>query len=406
METTSMKENSSKALWIALLSSIAAAGVHLYLTIHYYQLKAGTLIGQSACNINETFNCDVVSLSDFSNILGVPIAILGLITALIVSFLILIFQLNMTSYKKLVGKAISSLCLITVLASVLMGLISIAQLQIYCLFCIITYVLSLVTFASVLKSFSGLNLPQGQDFTGLFKEARWISVLIILIPVASVLGHQMFRSHYKLDKIEEFVNEAISIWESNSKQSFSEKGLKSLKDTTSPTMTIVEFADFKCGHCQQAAPVFAEFKKKHPDVQFIFKNYPLDGVCNDSMIDRNGDLYKGDGTRCVLAQLTYCADQQDKGWVFHDWIFENAKALYSKTEIWQQAQALADQHQVNKEQLKNCLDSRESFEAIQAQVAEGVRAKITGTPTIFVNGRKVPGGQNPIVLEALYQRLK
>lgn len=394
------------SLWIAALSTLIAGGFHLYLTLHYYQLKVGGLEGESVCNINQMFNCDVVSLSIYAQIFNVPMALLGLLTALITISLIVMYQWNLTLDKKTTGKVISFLSLTTLLASVVMGLISMTQLKSYCLFCIITYILSLISFIGIYKGLNGLNFFNGQDVKNILTQTRWPLVVLLLIPAGGFLGNQMMRKHYRLDEIQEFVTEVLNIWQAAPQNTFTESGLVYHKSTSAPSMTIVEFADFKCGHCQKVAPVFSAFKKKHPDVKFIFKSFPLDGSCNDSILDRNGNLFKGDGTRCLLAQLTHCASKQNKGWEFHDWIFKDAKDLYSKTEIKKQAQIMADEHNIDGSQLISCLDSDESLEVIKGQVNEGVEAKVKGTPSVYINGRKIGGTHNPVVLESIYRSLK
>ncbi len=399
-------EKASTSLWVSCLSALCSAGVHLYLTLHYYQLKAGAFTGQSACNINQTFNCDVVSLSSYAQIFTTPIALLGMVTALMTIVFILIYQWNMTFSRQLLAKAISTLTALTLLASLVMAVISFTKLNTYCLFCLITYALSIVTFIGVWRGLQGVHLITRDDLKSFIGTSRWITVCLLLIPGAGLLGNQMFRHHYKLDKIEEFIAEAVFIWQGNPVESFSSRGLKSQKNLKNPKITVVEFADFKCGHCQQAVPVFAKFKKSHPDVQFIFKSYALDGTCNSAITDRNGEIYIGDGTRCLLAQLTYCADKQEKGWQFHDWIFNNSNSLYSKTEIETQARSFASTQGIHPDKLISCMNSQEAFEEIKKQTSEGSEAGISGTPSTFINGRKVPGGQSSMTLEAIYRILK
>lgn len=59
------------AIIILSLIGIPIAGYGIYL--HYAPLQ-----GESFCNINDTFNCDVVSKSPYSKFLGIPVALIGL----------------------------------------------------------------------------------------------------------------------------------------------------------------------------------------------------------------------------------------------------------------------------------------------------------------------------------------
>src|SRR5688500_1342020 len=68
-----------RKLWliIALVLGRAGIGIALYATSHHLEVKAS---GQTdaACNINDTFSCDAVALSPYSEVSGIPLGILGL----------------------------------------------------------------------------------------------------------------------------------------------------------------------------------------------------------------------------------------------------------------------------------------------------------------------------------------
>ena len=47
-------------------------------------------------------------------------------------------------------------------------------------------------------------------------------------------------------------------------------------------VTVVEFFDYRCGYCKLAAPQVAELIREHPDVRFVFKQYPIFGEVSDT----------------------------------------------------------------------------------------------------------------------------
>jgi protein-disulfide isomerase len=47
-------------------------------------------------------------------------------------------------------------------------------------------------------------------------------------------------------------------------------------------ITVVEFFDYRCGYCKLAAPQVVELAKQHPDVRFVFKEFPIFGGVSDS----------------------------------------------------------------------------------------------------------------------------
>lgn len=46
--------------------------------------------------------------------------------------------------------------------------------------------------------------------------------------------------------------------------------------------TVVEFFDYRCGYCKLAAPEVAQLIKDHPDVRFVFKEFPIFGDVSDT----------------------------------------------------------------------------------------------------------------------------
>lgn len=47
-------------------------------------------------------------------------------------------------------------------------------------------------------------------------------------------------------------------------------------------VTVVEFFDYRCGYCKVAAPEVAQLIKEHPDVRFVFKEFPIFGDVSDT----------------------------------------------------------------------------------------------------------------------------
>ena len=77
-------------------------------------------------------------------------------------------------------------------------------------------------------------------------------------------------------------------------------------------VTIVEFSDFQCPFCAQAATLLDQVIAAYPnDVRFIYKNYPLP-FHNQAM---------------PAAKAAVAAGSQGKFFEMHDKLFENSRAL-------------------------------------------------------------------------------
>jgi protein-disulfide isomerase len=159
-----------------------------------------------------------------------------------------------------------------------------------------------------------------------------------------------------------------------------------LKDLNDPWMgtpgapvKIVAFSDFQCGYCREEAKMIREnLLKAYPkEVVYYFREFPLDQIHPWA---RTASI----AGRCVLAAKPAAY------WEFHDWAFdkqqeirvENFKAKFME---WAQSKAL------DTLQLGRCLDAKATEPAINKNVADARALRVTSTPTLFVNGRPLPG---------------
>jgi protein-disulfide isomerase len=205
-----------------------------------------------------------------------------------------------------------------------------------------------------------------------------------------------------MSEIEKLAKEKVAYWSVAPQQNFDlATGLQMQKGTGEPVMTIVEFADFRCSHCKQAAAPLHSFTTNHPDVKLIYKFFPLDGQCNEALGGR------GDGVSCGLAYAALCAEQgHQKGWAVHDYIYEHQTEITAAGNIDKNIEEISKAVQIPLEDLQACIKKPETREAVSKMAKEGDTAKIQGTPAIFVNGRVLDRGQMIPVLEGAYRSLK
>lgn len=395
-------EKVKKIIGIGLLATLASIGFHIYLSIQHYRLKFGLGEGKSLCNINETFNCDAVTASQYSTLLGSPLSNWGASTHLILSLFLFIGWLNLGSNNKQILRYSFWLSLLTSFMSIIMLLISIFKLSNYCLFCIVTYILSFILFLS-LGSLCGKEAltHATDDIKDLFAGAKWVLIMGLLIPGISLLSNSIIYDSFGFRQLDIMTQESLSNWQNSPQMNFDySTGLKFQKKPGPAKMQIVEFADFLCPHCKTASPSLHAFAESHPDVELIFKPFPLDGVCNE------GIQRQGDGLRCQLAAAVYCSEKiNTKGWAAHNYIFDR-QTQWNISQIENDLKALSDQINVPLEELKKCISSSETHEAITKMAKEGVDAKIMGTPSIFVNGKALDRGQFLPILQGAYDLIR
>jgi len=150
------------------------------------------------------------------------------------------------------------------------------------------------------------------------------------------------------------------------------------KGPADAAVTIVEFADFECPHCRELWEALTAVETRYPQVRVVFKDFPL------TQIHPWADT-AALGGRCAFEQ------SPEAFWKVHDAIFES-QDLVSPENVWDKLVQFATSAGLNADTFKGCLASPDTQKAIDASRAEGVALGITSTPTIYINGRPLVGG--------------
>ena len=91
------------------------------------------------------------------------------------------------------------------------------------------------------------------------------------------------------------------------------------------------------------------------------------------------------------AEAFLCAGAQGKGWEMHDKMFAAQKELADdKYAVW------AGELGLKVDEFKKCMDTDKFKGQVEKEMAEGRKAGVRGTPSIYINGRKFssPTGYN------------
>lgn len=144
-------------------------------------------------------------------------------------------------------------------------------------------------------------------------------------------------------------------------------GAPSLGAADAP-VTLVEFSDYECPHCAHAIPIIRQVEHDFPGrLRVVHMNFPLSGHTH----------------ALAAARAALAAGRQGKFWEMHDLLFTNQRAL-EPADIARYAQ------QLGLDAARFRTDS--ASPAVEAEIAatrhEGERLEISGTPTLFINGRR------------------
>lgn len=137
-------------------------------------------------------------------------------------------------------------------------------------------------------------------------------------------------------------------------------------DANAP-VTVAEFSDFECPYCGKARPVLEDFARKNPTkVRFCYMPFPLPMHPN----------------AIPAGQAALWARDQGKFWEMHDALFANQANLSAAS-----LPSLATQLGLPGAKLQEVLKGDMYKQELEGFRAQGKGAGITGTPSIFYNGR-------------------
>lgn len=144
---------------------------------------------------------------------------------------------------------------------------------------------------------------------------------------------------------------------------------------------VVEFSDFLCPYCRNLAGALANYMPRSGNkVAIYFKNYPLDKDCNPAL---SRTIHEG---ACELALGAVCANEQGKFWLYHDEVFSQPPNNPSNDDVVRIATAAG----LSGDRFRGCLESPAARQTLTAQIEEAQRLKIQSTPTVFINGKRLP----------------
>ncbi len=149
-------------------------------------------------------------------------------------------------------------------------------------------------------------------------------------------------------------------------------------------VTVVEFSDFECPHCQELYETLQTVEPRYPQVRFVHKDFPL------------AQIHPWAETAAIGARCAY-EESPAAFWKVYGLIFQN-QDLLSPENIWNKLIEFAGNAGLNQDTFKACLSSPGALKAVDASHAEGVALGIDSTPTVYVNGRPLIGG-DPATLE-------
>ncbi len=199
----------------------------------------------------------------------------------------------------------------------------------------------------------------------------------VTVILSSPKGQQQQQFYVTPDGTHAVLGEIIPFGEHPFEADKKELKLKAKGPTRGPAdalVTIVEFGDMQCPHCKVAQPTIEKLLADEPNVRLVFENFPL------PMHDWANKA----------AAYNDCIGRQSKDafWKFMASVYDSQAEITAATAD-EKLSALADKAGVKGSEMAACAAQGETLARVQSEVLLGQSVEVTGTPTLFINGRRI-----------------
>ena len=132
-------------------------------------------------------------------------------------------------------------------------------------------------------------------------------------------------------------------------------------------VTVVEYGDFECPNCKQAAPAAKLLLERFAGrVRIVYRHFPLEEVHPHALL---------------AAQAAECAAGQGRFWEMHDLLFDNQSHLKPH-----QLRGYADRLELDMVRYDAEMKDEVYLQRVREHVDGGKSSGVRATPAFFVNG--------------------
>lgn len=151
-------------------------------------------------------------------------------------------------------------------------------------------------------------------------------------------------------------------------------------DPGAPAQMVV-FSDFQCPYCArfslEVKPRLVSDLVSTGKLYITLYDFPMTNIHKHAT---------------VAAMAARCAGDQDKYWEYHDLLFTRLSEWSARPDApLDDFDRYAVELGLNRATFSRCLEGKQYAEVVDANRRFGEELRVTGTPTVFLNGRRVPG---------------
>jgi uncharacterized membrane protein/protein-disulfide isomerase len=383
-----MSPKTRTLLVVFALVGLVASSISSY--VHYQLLTEPNY--SSFCDVSTRVSCTEAYVSRYGSFMGVPVAIGGVIFFSIAALLAGFAGRTASPASENAAGYVFALSTVGLAFALYLAWASYVVLKVFCILCAVTYVsvIALFIISGGATTFPMITLPRraSRDLRSLFSSpAALVLLLAVFAGSAALIASFPNEQAAAGTQAEPMVTYQPLTAEQRGQLEawWAVQPIVDLPITgaSGTKVLIVKFSDYMCPSCKAAHDAFKPVLAKYEGqgVEFMLKHYPLEGECN---INTPGMNHYGS---CEAAAAYEMAKGTPNIARLDDWMFRNQTTLTRDLV----KKAAAEQAGIND------FDARyeTALQAVREDVAQGAKLGVSSTPTIFINGRRIPGGGLP-----------
>jgi len=372
--------------WILLFATLGLIVSAIASYVHYKLLTDVSYT--SFCDVNTHVNCTQAYLSQYGSLWGIPVAIFGaLFFALVLAIVGLAGTRRSKSGENVPGYvfAFSTIGLAVVLY---LAWASYFVLGTFCILCAVTYVsvIGIFILSGGATSFPMTTLPDRARRDLRLLVSSPMGLLIALLFVVAIPTVILAFPHERSSQSASAAPQPLPTvtdderaklaqwWEVQPKVDLpvSADGAK---------VVIVKFNDYQCPACKMTYEGYKDLLAKYTasgQVKYIIKHYPLEPECNANTPTMNHFASCEASAAVIMAQAKGTSEK------LQDWIFSHiGPPMLTSDQVKEAARTVGGITDFDAQYPR-------VLEQIKVDTGLGGLLQISGTPTFFINGRRLP----------------
>lgn len=374
-----------------ILIGITISGYLLYR--HFVIARLSSQGGTDFCSALFGKGCDDALRSPLAVQLGLPLAGWGLVYYGALVSLLLLGRILGEGFRFEAMTATLLLALAAAIGSVALFVAMVTGASPFCPLCATVHAINLLLLFPI-KRLTGRPLSRSilavvgaarYVVTGKTTDpvaARWKSVAFVTTALVAVVIYQWvfveYTSRTQAAEAPFDPRQIVAQFESSVRREIPVSEADPALGPTEAPVQMVIFSDLRCPGCRKLAQMMPALANQFKDtLQVVFKHYPLDSTCNPTV---KHEFHPG---ACQAAQAGEAAREQGQFWAFHEALFATGQAGNASVE------SVAEELHLDLDRFETSRNGDTAQARIQADIDLGTRLGVDGTPSVFINGRRV-----------------